>query len=137
MLYKNFFSILLILFIAYHSKAQQKIVKLSAQIIDQKTQEPLIGALVNIKGSKQGTHADFNGNFLIPYSYSGEIKDTLVFSFIGYETIEIPVKSFLTNNWTFSTKSKGIVKTGNRIKRRKFRLGIFKKTWWRIKGIFD
>jgi TonB-linked SusC/RagA family outer membrane protein len=49
---------------------------------------PLPGANVVIKGTTNGTTADFDGNYAIDDVQSGA---TLVFSYIGYTTREIPV----------------------------------------------
>ncbi|MEH6537062.1 MAG: TonB-dependent receptor [Psychroserpens sp.] len=48
---------------------------------------PLPGVSVIIKGTSTGTTTDFNGN----YSVSAENGDTLVFSYVGYDTQEIVV----------------------------------------------
>ncbi len=49
--------------------------------------EPLIGATVLIKGTGNGTQTDFNG----AYEISANSGDTLVFSYIGFITNEIPI----------------------------------------------
>lgn len=48
---------------------------------------PLIGATVKIKGASTGAITDMNGNYSIQVSS----KQTLVFSYLGYETKEIAV----------------------------------------------
>jgi iron complex outermembrane receptor protein len=48
---------------------------------------PLPGVSIQIKGTTQGTITDFDGN----YSLTVSPEATLVFSFIGYTTQEIPV----------------------------------------------
>jgi len=49
--------------------------------------QPLIGATVKVKNSKTGTGTDVNGKYTI--EAAGD--DVLVFSFIGYQTKEVPV----------------------------------------------
>ena len=49
---------------------------------------PLPGVAVLIKGSTTGTVTDVDGN----YSLSVDPNDTLLFSFIGFQRIEIPVR---------------------------------------------
>lgn len=61
--------------------------KVSGKLTDAETGEALIGATVNIKGVAQGTVTDVNGNFSIDVFPTA----TLVFSYIGYETIESAV----------------------------------------------
>jgi TonB-dependent receptor len=60
--------------------------KISGTIIDGEFNEPMAFANVLIKNTTKGTTSDFEGKYLIdfePGSY------TLVFSYIGYQTIEI------------------------------------------------
>ena len=49
--------------------------------------EPMIGAGILIKGTTGGTVTDMDGN----YSVEAAASDVLVFSFIGYRDVEIPV----------------------------------------------
>src|SRR5690606_21989501 len=57
--------------------------------------EPLVGVSVYIKGTKQGTVTDINGNFSIE---NVDENATLVVSYIGFESQEVAVagKSSLT-----------------------------------------
>lgn len=48
--------------------------------------QPLVGATVTIKGQMAGTTTDSNGNFSLSLPSGNEI---LVFTFIGYETVEL------------------------------------------------
>lgn len=50
--------------------------------------EPLIGAYVTVKGSTIGAVVDIDGNYRIDVP---EAANTLVFSFIGYGNLEIPI----------------------------------------------
>ncbi|MDE6415719.1 MAG: carboxypeptidase-like regulatory domain-containing protein [Duncaniella sp.] len=49
--------------------------------------EPLMGATVMVKGTNNGVATDLDGN----YSISAPSKGTLVFSYIGYDNLEMPV----------------------------------------------
>ena len=49
---------------------------------------PVIGATVMEKGTTNGTVTDFDGNFRLKV----EAGKTLVFSYIGYKTTELPAK---------------------------------------------
>ena len=51
--------------------------------------EPLIGVSVIVKGSKVGTATDVDGHFSLK---ADKDKATLIFSFVGFEKKEIPVK---------------------------------------------
>ncbi len=55
---------------------------------------PIPGATVLIKGEQRGAVSDLNGNYLINTSPT----DTLVFSYIGYATVEEPVNNRHTIN---------------------------------------
>lgn len=65
--------------------------KVTGRIIDEKG-EAIIGAQVSVKGSKSGTASDIDGNFTL----TANSQDILKISYIGYESIEIPVKQVLT-----------------------------------------
>lgn len=56
-------------------------------VVDDSTGEPLIGATVMEKGTSNGTATDFDGNFTINVAPNA----TLVFSYIGYDSQEVPV----------------------------------------------
>ena len=62
-------------------------VEVSGKIVDANG-NPLPGASVKVKGSENGTTADASGNFTLDVPDTG---GTLVISFIGYTTIELPV----------------------------------------------
>ncbi len=57
--------------------------RVRGKITDEKTAEPLIGAVVAVKGSTQGTATDADGNFLLALP-SG--KYTLEIRYLGYDT---------------------------------------------------
>lgn len=52
--------------------------------------EPIIGANVVVRGTSKGSITDIDGNFQI--AGVNIQKDVIVFSFIGYKTVEIPCK---------------------------------------------
>jgi len=49
--------------------------------------EPVIGATIQIQGTSQGTVTDYDGNFVL----SAPANGTLVVSYVGYVTQEVPV----------------------------------------------
>jgi iron complex outermembrane receptor protein len=57
------------------------------------TSQPLPGASVVVKGTTTGTTTDFDGN----YTISANMGDTLVYSFVGFDTQEIIVNSIQIN----------------------------------------
>ena len=66
--------------------------------------EPLVGVSVKIKGSSAGTSTDQSGN----YSISAPEESTLVFSSVGYETIEASVKGRSEISLSLKTSTKSI-----------------------------
>ena len=63
-------------------KVRNKI-KVTGKLTDSKTGESLIGATISVKGGTQGTVTDLDGN----YSIEVYPEASLIFSYIGYETI--------------------------------------------------
>ena len=62
---------------------------ITGTVKDNKTDEPLIGASVQIKKSPKGGVTDANGRFNVP----AKIGDVLVIRYTGYETKELAVSS--------------------------------------------
>lgn len=52
--------------------------------------EPIIGASVSVKGGSTGAVTDLDGKYSIP-TVAGNA--TLVFTYVGFETVEIPVNN--------------------------------------------
>ena len=78
---------LVFIFICFSSSIFAQTVKISGQILDQKSGEPLISATV--RAGDIGTTTDLDGNFklnLIPGNY------TLSYSYVGYETGNMDIK---------------------------------------------
>ena len=63
---------------------------LSGSVTDANTNDALPGVNVIVKNTTNGTNTDFNGNFSLNDVKSG---DVLVFSYIGYKTLEYTVSS--------------------------------------------
>ena len=62
--------------------------EVTGTVVDE-TGEGVIGATVMEKGTSNGTVTDFDGNFKIKV----EAGKTLVFSYIGYQTLELPAQN--------------------------------------------
>ena len=67
------------------SNAAPVMMDVNGRITDQNG-NPLVGASVNLKGTKKGTITDANGYFVIQVPDGG---GDLVISYVGYETIEV------------------------------------------------
>ena len=61
-------------------------ITVTGTVLDE-TGEPLIGATIVQKGTSNGTAADLDGN----YSISVPAKSTLVISYVGYNSKDVPV----------------------------------------------
>ncbi len=59
----------------------------SGEVTDQETNEPIPGVNVLVKNTTRGTVTDIDGIFRIDVT---ENSDTLIFSFVGYSTLELP-----------------------------------------------
>lgn len=97
--------------------------KVTGIVTDALTNETLIGVTIQIKGTTLGTTTSIDGSFSIEVSKENAI---LVFSYLGYETREIPVtetvllKIALTQ---VSTELESVVVTALGIKREEKALG--------------
>lgn len=70
----------------FFASEQNKNKKITGTVLD-KNKESLIGVSVVVKGTTNGTVTDFDGNFSLDVSAS----DILQFSYIGYQSISLPV----------------------------------------------
>ena len=89
---KKYLLTMLIAVVALAAKAQNITVK--GTVIEASTNEPLIGATVKVKGTGTGTVTNFDGE----YQVTVDKNATLVFSSIGYKTVEQPVNGRTTIN---------------------------------------
>lgn len=72
---------------------QQDKKTITGKVVDEKG-EPLIGVTIIIKGTKQGTTTDTDGNFSIPYSSETNSNELIcIFSYIGFKTLEKTLKN--------------------------------------------
>lgn len=79
--------LLLIAYVASPAFAQEHLV--SGTVIDAETDGPLPGANIVVKGTTLGATSDSDGQYEVE---APSAQDTLVFSFVGYETQEIPIQ---------------------------------------------
>ena len=84
MLQRLMFTVLFAVF-AIGAFAQNKV---TGTVVDVQG-EPIIGASVVVKGTSNGTVTDFDGNFTMKVAPG----KTLVFTYIGYQTIELPAQN--------------------------------------------
>ena len=79
--------------------AQSKIT-VTGTVLEEGTNEPIIGANVLVKGATNGTASDLNGKYTLRNVPS---NGTLVISYIGMKTIEVPVNNRQIINVTLSS----------------------------------
>lgn len=84
--YSLFF--LFFLFFSFSNIQSQKL--LSGKVIDSKTQEALVGTIVKLVKANSIVVTDSEGNFTIQSTMDA---DEILFSYTGYETIQMPVGS--------------------------------------------
>lgn len=92
-------------------------------VTDAKDNSPVPGVSVILKGTSKGTSSDFDGNFSI--NVSGE-NPVLLFSSVGYKSIEIPVNGKSTINVSLEEDAESldeVVVTALGIKRERKSLG--------------
>ena len=111
---------LLLAFAVQLTFAQQKTV--SGTVLDE-TNLPLPGVNVIAKGTTNGVQTDFDGNYTIEVS----VGETLVYSYVGYKNVEMPVTAD-SSDMSFSMELDAavlneVVVTGFAVKKEKKALG--------------
>lgn len=79
-------------------------IKISGKVTDLVTGETLVGVSIRIKDSSNGSVTDVNGNFTL----TAPDNAVLVVSYIGYNTLEVPVNGKSTLNIKLQPSSKGL-----------------------------
>jgi len=126
---------------------------LNGKMIDKDTEEVLPFASIHIKGKKEGTISELDGSFSLSYNVkeNSTLTDTLVFSYVGYNTVYVPIVDFIKKG-----SKQGMEKQANgtieiiELEPQKITMGIAicggliscerpplrKRVWWKIKNIF-
>lgn len=82
------FLLLAAIFFPLSGYAQGNEVKINGKVLDEKTQEPVIGASVSLAGAKEGTVSDANGNFSLGVR---SLPATVSIDYLGYRKQEVDV----------------------------------------------
>ena len=98
---KLFFSVLVITLFCAFTYAQKTV---TGTVTDNNS-VPLAGASVIVKGTANGTSTDFDGNYSLNVQSDNDI---LVFSYIGYKTVEITVGSQSVINATMAEDAESL-----------------------------
>jgi TonB-linked SusC/RagA family outer membrane protein len=81
--------VLVAVIISFPALAQQRNVRIEGRVIDEKTQEPVIGVNVSLLKEKAGTVTDLNGRFSIN---ARSLPVTVSVKYIGYKQVEVEVR---------------------------------------------
>ena len=87
------FFLVVIAMIAFVSVANAEIIRVTGTVTDREQGEQLVGVSVLVKGTNTGTVTNIDGKYIIDV----EKGQTLVFSYIGYETQEVKATSTVIN----------------------------------------
>jgi len=82
----------------------QEATTISGTVTDANSGEPLIGVSILVKGTTTGTATDVSGQ----YQLSAPANGTLVFTYIGYTTLEQPVNSQNTINVSLAASASAL-----------------------------
>ncbi|MCS3656207.1 SusC/RagA family TonB-linked outer membrane protein [Salinibacter ruber] len=101
----------LLLFLLVPGLSHAQDITVSGTVTDTSTDTPLPGATVSLQGTSQGTATSSDGTYELTVPSEG----TLVFSFVGYTTREIPIEGRTTIDVTLRPgvqQLEGVVKVG-------------------------
>ena len=89
----NYINIILLISLFFsHKSFSQGII--TGNVIDNETQETLIGASIIVIGENRGTSTDFNGNFTLEYN---TLPINIECSYMGYSKFTLEVTGNKTN----------------------------------------
>jgi TonB-linked SusC/RagA family outer membrane protein len=102
---KNFIKslgLIVFLFPALQLHAQERVIK--GKVTDS-NDKPLIGVIVGVKGTQNGTYTNNDGHYKIQIKKKNAV---LIFSFIGYQQVTIKTKSYNKNTINVTLRQKTI-----------------------------
>jgi len=86
---KKILSLLILLFVLFAANAQTQTI---SGTVSEASGEPLVGVSILVKGTTYGTVTDMDGNFTMRVA---EDATTLVVSYIGMKTLELPIQAVM------------------------------------------
>ena len=81
-----------LLTVSLFASAQNTNVSLYGRVVDERTREPLAGAVVHIKGTTHEVVANGNGEF--KFITGQHVPVVYIVSYVGYKTREVPIDSY-------------------------------------------
>lgn len=98
------FSVLAFLCFLFNYSAFAQQITIKGKVTDGGDKTTIPAVSIQVKGAATGTQTDANGN----YSISAPATATLVFTYIGYTTQEVPVNNRTTINVTMASSSQDL-----------------------------
>lgn len=92
--------LLTICLLALVCAAQAQQVYLEGRVLDAQTGEPLPHAMVGFRMTPKGTASNLSGEFRL-YLDAGQMRDSLVLSYLGYQSQSYPVQNLIGKTLTF------------------------------------
>src|SRR5687768_10323131 len=87
---------------------EERFIPIRGTVTSSADQQPLQGVSVTIKGTNTGTATDAGGNF----SFANvDGNATLVFSFVGYQSMEVPVRNRTVIDITLQLETGTLIET--------------------------
>ncbi|MDR3269731.1 MAG: TonB-dependent receptor [Tannerella sp.] len=83
-----YFLLLTVIFFPFSGFAQGNDVKINGRVLDEQTQEPVIGATVSLVGSKGGAVSDVDGNFSLRVQ---SLPVTISINYLGYQKEDVDI----------------------------------------------
>ncbi len=80
-------------------------VHITGKVTSSEDKQPLIGATIKVKGTSVGVITDANGNYSLDVPAN---QQTLVFSFVGYKTLELDIAGKKVVDATLESSSVGL-----------------------------
>ena len=105
--YRRYYAsrLLIIASLLFGADAVSQELSISGNVTTADDGQPLPGVNVLVKGTANGTQTDFDGNFTLNNVVTNA---TLIFSYIGFETREIPVNNRSTVNVTMAMSNQAL-----------------------------
>jgi hypothetical protein len=101
MIKKNFqkmFSAVMLLFLIFNSTlSYSQQINVTGKVTDKDDGATLPGVSVKVKGSSAGTSTNSQGTFIL----NAEPNAILIFSYVGYDQIEVPLNGQRNGNWVW------------------------------------
>ncbi|MBE0677496.1 MAG: TonB-dependent receptor [Bacteroidales bacterium] len=95
-------AVLILVMIVFSLTAFSQNLTVSGTVTEAETGEAMIGLNVVIKGTTRGVATDLNGNYTVTECPPNAV---LIFSFVGYESVEVPVQGRTTVNVSIAPSS--------------------------------